>query len=709
MKNLLTFIIAIAFVLLGNLAYANGNWTTFNVDEKFFEVTNFSENDYSTIHFGTWDTGNSLGGVIFWWPKIDKEITLKMNWQSIYCKKQIRGFYINQARWNIAWPLDNTTLRQFKWNLSWYQNLSINWWFFTHCTGDLITDYNWIFWYVKHTTTNWLKYELWAWIDYSRHALWHSWWDSLWQEFNLDTKDFFIKWILYDSYGGIWFIDSLFHYPIIIRNTLGDDVFINLTMSPDTTSIWWEVDYVVEFWNNLDFYLDNVKVYLMLPDNVDGDWENIWDLSGNKLLLYNWDLYPLQSRRFTFKLTATNPWDLLTTWILEIGLVKYESIDTWFVANTELTIKQSIIADSKPIMIWDRVTYDITLYNNGNITSSWILLINYLPDGFNYNNMWYPRYSDNALIIFSGDLGPGDSFNTQIRWYFYDGGVFKNVVKAEIPDIDTISSEISANIYTNICGDWILEKDYEYCDDWDNNGKIWYCNDSCTKIVWAGVACKYTDANYLVNGPFMDTVNHWWFKYIETMRKSCLHRWKWTFASQWKYDPDEYITKAEVLKTLVKIRGMAFDDFNIVNEDYPYDWVQVFADVAKGHWFSWYSFYAYDHGITEWLYTQNGNKKYLNPDWTITRNQIIKAIMLLYKEIIDDSEIDISGKSKLVDIAQGSSYYYQYVREAEELWIIWWYDMPNGTKMWLGNNPLTRAEFAKIVSIPFEQVLFESE
>jgi hypothetical protein len=35
--------------------------------------------------------------------------------------------------------------------------------------------------------------------------------------------------------------------------------------------------------------------------------------------------------------------------------------------------------------------------------------------------------------------------------------------------------------------------------------------------------------------------------------------------------------------------------------------------------------------------------------------------------------------------------------------------MPNGTKMWLGNNPLTRAEFAKIVSIPFEELLFEVE
>ena len=82
--------------------------------------------------------------------------------------------------------------------------------------------------------------------------------------------------------------------------------------------------------------------------------------------------------------------------------------------------------------------------------------------------------------------------------------------------------------------------------------------------------------------------------------------------------------------------------------------------------------------------------------------------MTLYKEVIDSSEIDISGESKMVDIAKWSSYYYQYIREAEELWIISWYDMPNWTKTWQWNNSLTRAEFAKIVSIPFAELLFDS-
>lgn len=707
MKKLLNYMVTVICLLIWNFVLADNIGTTFNVDETFFDITSFSTDDYSTIHFGTGNTGNSFGWAIFWWPKVDKDVTLKMNWQNIYCKKQIRWFYINQVRWNVVWPLDNTTLWLFKWNLLGYQNLSLNWGLFTHCTWDLITNYNWIYGYVKHTTADWLDYELWAGLDYKRNILWNNWWDSLWQEVNLLTKQFFIKWILYDSYGWIWFINSVFNNPLILRNTTWDSFYIDVELSPDSINLWWDVEYTVEFGNNLDFYLDDVKVYVMIPNNIDANWHDIGDLDGNKLLLYDGDLYPLQSKKFTFKGIASDSGTIATTGIISAGLVSHEDVATGFVVDTRFAIEQSSnISDYR--MIFEKVLFDITVYNSGNITDTGVLILDYLPDWFIFNDAWYKRYND-AIVLFSGELIPWQTFNVKIRGYFESGWDFRNTVKVSWNTFETISNSINVEIKTNICGNGILEEDYEFCDDGINNWSVWYCNTSCTKIVWAGVACKYTDANYLANWPFMDTLNHRWYDYIEIMRKSCLHRWKWTFASQWKYDPNEYVTKAEVLKTLVKIRGIAFEDFDIINEDYPYDGVQVFADVPKNHRFSWYSFYAYDHRLTDGLFTQNGDKRYLNPDGTITRNQMIKAIMQLYKEIIDSSEIDISGKSYLVDIAQWSSYYYQYVREAEELWIIAWYDMPNGKKMWLGNNPLTRAEFAKIVSIPFAEILFESE
>lgn len=705
MKKLLSYIMIAMWMLAWSLVFAEDTGTTFNVDDSFFDITSFSQNDYSTIHFGTWDTGNSFGWAIFWWPKIDKEITLKMNWESIHCKKQIRWFYINQVRGNIMWPLDNTTLWLFKWNLLWYQNLSLDWWFFTHCTWDAINNYNWIYGYVRHTTQQWLEYELWAWLNYKMGILWDNRWDSLWQEMNLSTKEFFIKWIIYDSYGGIWFINSVFNNPLIIRNNTWDSFYIDLELSPDAVNLWWNIEYTVNFGNNLDFYLDDVKVYITIPSNIDANWYEIWDLSENKLLIYDGDLYPLQSKKFTFRWIAVKSGEILTTWNITAWLVSHESFATGFVVDTRFGIGQnSSVKDY--VMIWDRVTFDITIYNSGNMTDTWVILLDYLPDWFIFNNAWFERYGD-AIILFSGELEPWQQFNIKLKWYFDQWWNFKNTVKVRWNNFDTINNSINVEIKTHICGDGILEEAYEFCDDWENNGSIWYCNDKCTKIIWAGVACKYTDANYLANWPFMDTLNHRWYDYIEIMRKSCLHRWKWTFASQWKYDPNEYVTKAEVLKTLVKIRGIAFEDFNIINEDQPYDGVQVFADVPKNHWFSRYSFYAFDHWMADWLFAQKWNNRYLYPDSTITRNQMIKAIMTLYKEVIDSSDIDISGDSKLADIAIWSSYYYQYVREAEELWIISWYDMPNGKKMWLGNNPLTRAEFAKIVSIPFAELLFE--
>lgn len=705
MKKLLSYIMIVMWILAWSLVFAEDTGTTFDVDDSFFDITSFSKNDYSTIHFGTWDTGNSFGWAIFWWPKIDKEITLKLNWESIHCKKQIRWFYINQVRGNVMWPLDNTTLWLFKWNLLGYQNLSLDGWFFTDCTWDAINNYNWIYWYVRHTTQQWLEYELWAWLDYKMGILWNNRWDTLWQEMNLSTKEFFIKWIIYDSYGGIWFINSVFNNPLIIRNNTWDSFYIDVEISPDSINLWWEIEYTVNFGNNLDFYLDDVKVYITIPNNIDANWYDIWDRDGNKLPLYDGDLYPLQSKKFTFKWIASDSGVIVTTGNITAWLVSYEDVATWFVVETKFEIEQnSNVHDYS--LIWDRIVFDITLYNNWNMPDTGVLLLDYLPDWFIFNDAWYEKYN-NAIILYSGELAPWQSFNVKIKGYFDKWWNFKNTVRAKWNTFDMISNNVNLEIKTNICGDGILEEDYEFCDDGVNNWSVWYCNTSCTKIIWAGIACKYTDANYLNNWPFIDTLNHRWYYYIEIMRKSCLHRWKWTFASQWKYDPNEYVTKAEVLKTLVKIRGIAFDDFNIINEDYPYDWVQVFADVSKKHRFSWYSFYAYDHGLTDGLFTQNGNKRYLNPDGTITRNQMIKAVMQLYKEIIDSSEIDISGNSYLVDIAPWSSYYYQYVREAEELWIISWYDMPNGTKMWLGNNPLTRAEFAKIVSIPFAEILFE--
>lgn len=676
--------------------------TVFDIDTQLFDITNYDTGSRSIIHFGTWNTWTSLEWVIFWWWTVAKDMELHMNWSSIYCKKQLKWFYINQARWNVAWPLDTTTMWLFKWNFLWYQNLSMSGWLFTHCTWDLITDYNGIFGYINHTLADGRVHQLRAWFKYTDH-MYDIRWDSLWQEYDLINKKSYIKWVLFDSYGGLGFIETWFNIPMIMRNVIWDALYFDITMTPSSTSIDWELDFDLDFWTNRDIFLDNVKVYVDIPSNVDIDWDSIWIMSGNTLLIFDDKLYPLQSRHFSFKWTATAPWAIVVTWRLDVWWTRASDIATWYVLDTKINLSQKVRPD-RTLIVDHRLRYTVTISNKGDMTWYNVKFYDILPDHFVYTGDY--TVQNQKILLFSWNLKPREKIDFEIDWYFEKVWTFTNTLKATSDNFGPATNELDINVDTHICGNWNIEEDYEYCDDGSKNGKRWYCNSTCTDITNHWVACKYTDVNYLSNWPFIDTLNHRWAQYIEIMRTSCLHRWKWTFAWQWKYDPDEYVTKAEVLKTLVKIRWIAKDDFNIQNEDAPYNGVQIFEDVPGSHRFSRYSFYAYDNHIADGLYTIKNGKRYLDPDGPITRNEMIKAVMNLYKEIVDSKDIKITWKSSMTDV-HDLQLYYQYVREAEKLWIISWYDMPDGTKTWQWNNYLTRAQFAKIVSIPFEDILFD--
>lgn len=225
-----------------------------------------------------------------------------------------------------------------------------------------------------------------------------------------------------------------------------------------------------------------------------------------------------------------------------------------------------------------------------------------------------------------------------------------------------------------------------------------------------GKACKYEDEKYLANGSFTDTIGHRGFPYSEIMRVSCVHRWVGTKKWLWIYAPNNNVTRAEVMKTVVKILGIEFDNFTILNEDLPYVVGTIpFADVTSGNWFAHYANYAYTQWLTEWLYTtdKNGNK-FFNPDKPISRYEAIKVIMLAYKKINKQS-INISKPSVLSDIISTNDAYYAFVREAEALWFISGIAQTGGKYTFDGQDPLTRAAFAKIVSVPFAQQLFDVE
>jgi hypothetical protein len=79
--------------------------------------------------------------------------------------------------------------------------------------------------------------------------------------------------------------------------------------------------------------------------------------------------------------------------------------------------------------------------------------------------------------------------------------------------------------------------------------------------------------------------------------------------------------------------------------------------------------------------------------------------MMTYHAIMT-GRIDISGPTKIMDISL-SSPYYTSIREAETLWFISWIPQKNGAYKFEGTRNVTRTEFAKMIAIPFNGLLFD--
>lgn len=99
---------------------------------------------------------------------------------------------------------------------------------------------------------------------------------------------------------------------------------------------------------------------------------------------------------------------------------------------------------------------------------------------------------------------------------------------------------------------------------------------------------------------------------------------------------------------------------------------------------------------------------YLDPDKAISRYEAIKIMMLAYNRI-SQSMIDTSKPSVMGDIVDANNPYYSYVRQAEVLGFISGVPKANGGYNFEGIRNLTRAEFAKIVGLPFADQLFDIE
>lgn len=455
---------------------------------------------------------------------------------------------------------------------------------------------------------------------------------------------------------------------------------------------WQEIEY---FWENQILFSGN----LIWIENNQSDvwfkywWNNFWwlffitDIETliNAEVVKLWWNDKTCKKRINWFYYNNQRW--LRFWPLDLGTLNTLKSIAWNYDNVQINWWFFTDCESSPNnRIYGNITH--------NIWENYYELIAGVNLNFwrnTYLNFWWitnlPKLWQELLLI------------PWVDWLFLSWHIFDNywwiwIVLWSWICIDT--RQINPN---KICdGEMFIQ----YSNCW--NTKIAFWKKKCDKNhLSAWMFCKYDDEQYLEKWIFKDTKAHRWFNYIEIMRKSCLHRGKETNLWLRTYYPDDYIKKSEVLKTLVKIRWLEFDNFWIESEDKEYPYSIIFKDIDKNNRFSWYANYAFGVWLTDWLYSTKDNNKYLNPEKYLNRYQTIQKLVETYN-LINWQTITINKKTNLTDINKNNPYY-TYIRQAESMWIIKWYKQIDWTYKFEWERYITRAEFAKIISIPFSLLL----
>lgn len=186
------------------------------------------------------------------------------------------------------------------------------------------------------------------------------------------------------------------------------------------------------------------------------------------------------------------------------------------------------------------------------------------------------------------------------------------------------------------------------------------------------------------------------------MRVNCIHRGRGTQDGKWTYEPDSSITKAEVMKTMAKIMGIAYQDLTTPGDDKQYTGVTMFQDIPHEHWAAWYATYAYQKNILTKLYTRDvDGLRYFSPDENITRADAVRMMVAVYEKLYGAIEVPVDHTMKMVDITSSDADY-EIAHKASYINIIQG-RLRNDQRYFDGNKTITRQEFAKIVYLPFQE------
>ncbi len=258
------------------------------------------------------------------------------------------------------------------------------------------------------------------------------------------------------------------------------------------------------------------------------------------------------------------------------------------------------------------------------------------------------------------------------------------------------------------CGNWILTLG-EQCDDgnkidWDG------CSSQCKEEMitnkaqnsfeqkfnttkhstWPTMNCSYSDVPYSKLN-FFDLKNHRASNYISVLKNNCIVQGK----NETEFSPEDAITIGEIMKIYVKLRWIK-NYFWFISEKQSIETPQFLRNSHRS------AIYLIQAQRLWFLDTLTANKKYIDPQQAISRQEAIKLMMQFYNAI-HPVEIKDYG-SPYADVTNTKGKYYKFISTATHLGFI-----SGFTKDWKRYfNPtqtLTRAELSKIVGLPFQDLL----
>jgi hypothetical protein len=164
-----------------------------NIDDLFFSGSLEAALDYSSdvnFHYD-W---NNFAWKIFLLDSIDNSEIISLSWDTKNCRKQLRWFMWNSARWNKIRPLDSQTLLEFRDIDSSYDNLEIAGWWYANCDWDSTHIYG----AITHNRKS-IEYVMIAGVTYD---FLNNNYNTIFSD-NLNSNTNTIDWYYFDSYGWI--------------------------------------------------------------------------------------------------------------------------------------------------------------------------------------------------------------------------------------------------------------------------------------------------------------------------------------------------------------------------------------------------------------------------------------------------------------------------------------------------------------------------